>query len=72
MGTPEQLIDVGKCELVGKNNEYSVGAVKCENAAIGPHLSPTLFSAASGHDLFQWWLRVGPAAHDETETSDEL
>lgn len=33
-GTPSPLIDVGKCELVGKPNEYSQGAVKCENDAI--------------------------------------
>jgi hypothetical protein len=71
-GTPEQLIDVGKCELVGKIDEYSVGAVKCDNPAIGPHLSPTMFTAASGHDLFQWWLNVGPTDHEEAKLSDEL
>ncbi len=71
-GTPEQLIDVGKCELVGKIDEYSKGAVKCENPAIGPHLSPQMFTAASGHDLFQWWLKVGPTVLDETQMSDEL
>ena len=71
-GTPEPLMDVGKCELVGKSDEYSVGAVKCENPAIGPHLSPKMFTATSGDDLFQWWLSVGPSHDDETKGSDEL
>ncbi len=69
-GTPEPLMDVGKCELVGKPDEYSVGAVKCENDAIGPHLSPTMFQARSGEDLYQWWLKVG--GMDDGETTDEL
>lgn len=64
-GTPEPLMDVGKCELVGKPNEYSSGAVKCENPAIGPHLSPKMFTAKSGDDLYQWWLNVGPPFDDE-------
>ncbi|KAL7526649.1 hypothetical protein ACHAXR_001581, partial [Thalassiosira sp. AJA248-18] len=59
-GTPEPLMDVGKCELVGKPNEYSVGAVKCENPAIGPHLSPKMLTLKSGEDLYQHWLSVGP------------
>ena len=71
-GTPEPLLDVGRCKLVGEKDEYSVGAVKCENGAIGPHLSPKLFTATSGEDLYDLWLRVGPsfdedaaAEHDE-------
>lgn len=72
-GTPEPLIDVGKCELVGKPNEYSQGAVKCENDAIGPHLSPKMVTAASGQDLYNVWLSVGPPFDDEnTGISDEL
>ena len=71
-GTPEPLMDVGKCELVGKSNEYSAGAVKCENPAIGPHLSPKIFTATSGDDLYRWWLSVGPSYDDETKGSDEL
>jgi len=70
-GTPEPLIDVGKCELVGKPDDYSMGAVKCENPAIGPHLSPKMFTAESGEDLYQWWLSVGPSFDDGT-TSEEL
>ncbi|KAL3816387.1 hypothetical protein ACHAXA_008357 [Cyclostephanos tholiformis] len=71
-GTPEPLMDVGKCELVGKPNEYSAGAVKCENPAIGPHLSPRIFTATSGDDLYQWWLSVGPSFDNEMKGSDEL
>lgn len=84
-GTPEPIIDVGKCELVGKPDEYSVGAVKCENHAIGPHLSPKMFTAKSGEDLYNLWLSVGPsfddtpvaveensfATHEEEEEEDE-
>lgn len=70
-GTPEPLIDVGKCELVGGPNDYSAGAVQCDNPAIGPHLSPRMFTAESGEDLYQWWLSVGPSFDNET-ASDEL
>ena len=71
-GTPEPLMDVGECELVGKPNEYSVGAVKCENPAIGPHLSPKMFTATSGDDLYRLWLSVGPSYDDDARGSDEL
>ncbi|KAL7446543.1 hypothetical protein ACHAXH_008315 [Discostella pseudostelligera] len=64
-GTPEPLLDVGKCELVGKPDEYSSGAVQCENPAIGPHLSPRMFTAKSGEDLYEWWLSVGPSFDDD-------
>ena len=69
-GTPEPLMDVGKCELVGQPTDYSVGAVKCENPAIGEHLSPKMFTARSGEDLYQHWLTVGPPFADEEH--DEL
>lgn len=63
-GTPEPLMDVGTCQLVGKANEYSIGAVKCENDGIGPHLSPKMFTATSGEDLYNLWLSVGPEFDD--------
>ena len=73
-GTPEPLIDVGKCELVGQANQYSQGAVKCENDAIGPHLSPKLITATSGDDLYNLWLNTGPSFDDDefVRGSDEL
>lgn len=70
--TPEPLMDVGKCSLTGKIDQYSQGAVTCENSAIGPHLSPTMFSANSGSDLFQWWKSVGPEEMDDNQGGDEL
>lgn len=69
-GTPEALIDVGSCSLTGNIDQYSQGAVTCENNAIGPHLSPTMFSANSGTDLFQWWKSVGPE-EEETDNGEE-
>ena len=73
-GAPEPLLDVGKCELVGKPNEYSQGAVKCENDAIGPHLSPKMVTATSGDDLYDLWLSVGPSFDDDENAaaSEEL
>eukprot|EP00581_Thalassiosira_minuscula_P017067 CAMPEP_0183718574 /NCGR_PEP_ID=MMETSP0737-20130205/11801_1 /TAXON_ID=385413 /ORGANISM="Thalassiosira miniscula, Strain CCMP1093" /LENGTH=524 /DNA_ID=CAMNT_0025948163 /DNA_START=90 /DNA_END=1664 /DNA_ORIENTATION=- len=75
-GTPEPLIDVGECKLVGKPDEYSAGAVQCDNPAIGPHLSPKMITATSGEDLYQLWLSVGPSYEDETKKAtpekDEL
>lgn len=64
-GTPEPLIDVGQCRLEGKLDQFSQGAVACDNPAIGPHLSPTMFSANNGMDLFQWWQSVGPEEGEE-------
>ena len=70
VGTPEPLIDVGECKLVGELDQYSQGAVKCENDAIGKHLSPRNFKASSGQDLYQWWLSVGPTF--EEDKNEEL
>ena len=47
-----------------------MGAVKCENPSIGPHLSPKMFSANSGEDLYQLWLSVGPSFDDHVHDSD--
>ncbi|KAL7495871.1 hypothetical protein ACHAWT_004204 [Skeletonema menzelii] len=73
-GTPEPLLDVGECNLVGKPDDYSKGAVQCENSAIGPHLSPSMFTATSADDMFQWWKSVGPADEtvEEENDNDEL
>lgn len=73
-GTPEPILDVGACTLVGRADQYSQGAVQCENGAIGPHLSPTMFQAKSAEDLFQWWVDVGPKSEggDEDGRGEEL
>eukprot|EP00956_Cyclotella_meneghiniana_P006877 scaffold9281_cov28-Cyclotella_meneghiniana.AAC.2 len=70
-GTPEPVMDVGECKLVGKLDEYSQGAVQCENSAIGPHLSPTMFQANSALDLYQWWVDVGPKS-DDADAEDTI
>lgn len=68
-GAPEPLIDVGECKLVGLYDEYSKGAVKCDNEAVGLHLSPMLFNRgdyqypttiSGGEDLFRWWKLTSP------------
>ena len=68
-GTPQPVLDVGECRLVGRPDQYSQGAVQCENDAIGPHLSPTMFQAKSAADLFQWWLDVGPKDDNSGESN---
>ncbi|KAL7502996.1 hypothetical protein ACHAXN_000852 [Cyclotella atomus] len=68
-GTPQPVLDVGECRLVGRPDQYSQGAVQCENDAIGPHLSPTMFRAKSAADLFQWWLDVGPKDDNSGESN---
>jgi len=71
--TPEPLLDVGECKLVGSPNQYSQGAVACDNPAIGPHLSPKMITAQSGKDLYNLWLDVGPPFNDGgAQSSDEL
>ena len=64
-GTPEMLLDVGECKRIGELDQYSQGSVQCENPAIGKHLSPTMFAAKGGRDLFSWWASVGPQQKDE-------
>eukprot|EP00566_Odontella_aurita_P014628 CAMPEP_0113553968 /NCGR_PEP_ID=MMETSP0015_2-20120614/15893_1 /TAXON_ID=2838 /ORGANISM="Odontella" /LENGTH=526 /DNA_ID=CAMNT_0000455067 /DNA_START=294 /DNA_END=1874 /DNA_ORIENTATION=+ /assembly_acc=CAM_ASM_000160 len=80
-GTPQPLIDVGECWLEGTTDQYSQGAVKCDNPSIGPHLSPKNFRhypirATSGEDLSEWWEKVGEVTADgatkESNTLDEL
>ena len=58
-GTPEPLLDVGDCRLVGPPNVYSQGSVQCDDPKVGPHLSPALYKANSGEDLFSWWQMTG-------------
>ena len=69
-GTPEPLLDVGECKLTGKVDQYSQGAVTCDNPAIGVHLSPTMFEAKDGADLFQWWKSVGPEEEEISVDAD--
>eukprot|EP00578_Thalassiosira_sp_NH16_P024176 CAMPEP_0181101030 /NCGR_PEP_ID=MMETSP1071-20121207/13524_1 /TAXON_ID=35127 /ORGANISM="Thalassiosira sp., Strain NH16" /LENGTH=526 /DNA_ID=CAMNT_0023183829 /DNA_START=83 /DNA_END=1663 /DNA_ORIENTATION=- len=69
-GTPEPLMDVGKCSLAGELDQYSEGAVQCDNHAIGPHVSPTMFYARNGNDLFKWWKSVGPDEEGGNDVGD--
>jgi hypothetical protein len=69
-GTPQPLIDVGECRLVGRADEYSQGAVKCDNDAIGMHLSPTMFHSKSGADLYRWWQMTSPKDEDSELKED--
>jgi hypothetical protein len=71
-GTPEPLMDVGECRLEGTIDQVGVGAVKCDNSAIGPYLSPTLFKATSGDDLIEWWKRVGPDIAEDSDGSETV
>lgn len=66
-GTPEPLIDIGECRLEGSSDQYSQGAVKCDDPSIGPHLSPSMARASSGEDLHEWWRKVG----EESTTGHE-
>ena len=66
-GTPEPLGDVGECALVGSRDQYSSGAVVCDDDAIGPHLSPKVVSLEGGADLFDFWRMVG----EEEEVLDD-
>lgn len=66
---------MGECRLEGNPDQYSQGAVVCDNKAVGPHLSPTMFTASNGMDLFQWWKDVGPeeeASEEEAAGREEL
>lgn len=56
---------MGECKLTGQIDQYSQGAVTCDNPAIGAHLSPTMFEAKDGPDLFHWWKSVGPEEEDK-------
>jgi len=70
-GWPEPLLDVGECRLVGELDQFSQGAVECDNPAIGPHLSPTMFEAHSAEDLQSWWEHVGPPWDPSLDEEEE-
>eukprot|EP00567_Pseudictyota_dubia_P003424 CAMPEP_0197435174 /NCGR_PEP_ID=MMETSP1175-20131217/2804_1 /TAXON_ID=1003142 /ORGANISM="Triceratium dubium, Strain CCMP147" /LENGTH=518 /DNA_ID=CAMNT_0042964137 /DNA_START=43 /DNA_END=1599 /DNA_ORIENTATION=- len=67
-GTPEPLIDIGDCHLEGSADQYSQGAVKCDDSSIGPHLSPSMAKLSGWEDLYDWWKKVGDTAEDEDVT----
>lgn len=51
-GTPEPLMDVGKCWL-----DREKGRPVCEEADL-PSLSPALETLQQPSDLFDWWRKV--------------
>lgn len=59
-GTPEPVLETqGECRTVTSettNKEY----VECDDPRLGPYLSPSLFVAHNGGDLFEWWRRTSP------------
>jgi len=67
-GTPEAVVDVkGKCRLepAGTTEAASgqlgvVETVHCDDERLGDAISPSLFQAASGDDLIDWWRFTGP------------
>lgn len=62
-GTPEQLVDVGKCHTNG------IKAV-CDKASL-PSLSPTLEVIKTASDLYDWWVKVSPSKSSLTEFRSE-
>jgi len=60
-------------------NSLGVGTVECNDKRLGTYISPTLFRATSGSDLFRWWkatsdpnfIGFGPEDGDDA-VNDEL
>jgi len=79
-GAPEPLLETkGECRLETKGTAQAseegqlgiVQGVTCDDPRLGPYLSPAMFTATSGEDLFDWWVKVSPA-HVDTTIRDEL
>ena len=90
-GTPEAVMDVeGTCHLapVGTADVSPSGGkpglatgVQCDDKRLGPHVSPSLFSASGPEDMIRWWKMTSPANQrqsmadadaDAGESRDEL
>ena len=80
-GTPEPVLEVqGECRLeangLAKTGPLGqlgiIETVTCDDPRLGPYLSPTLFTATGGDDLFNWWVKVGPSTAANTGVKDEL
>ena len=80
-GTPDPVLETtGECRLETKGmaQEATTGqlgivqAVTCDDPRLGPYVSPGLFTATSGDDLFDWWVKVGPKTASKTAVKDEL
>lgn len=69
-GTPEPVMQVeGECRLAKMGTTALpqgqlglVEAVKCDDARLGPYVSPSLFTATGGDDLIDWWRKTAPPA----------
>jgi hypothetical protein len=60
-GSPQPLLDVGKCSVVGN-------ATKCtKNGEKVPYLSPELETLHGPQDLFKYWKRTTPEKKVHTE-----
>lgn len=87
-GAPDPVLETkGECRLEAHGTAQVpssttagqlgiVQAVTCDDPRLGPYLSPALFTATSGDDLFDWWVKVGPnkaaAAKTAAAVKDEL
>jgi hypothetical protein len=67
-GTPEPLLDIGKCTVNSHSFAHGQQAVTCENEAV-TMLSPTMHTINNSDDLFKWWkysdARLFDGNHDE-------
>lgn len=63
------VLDVqGECKKPppGKISEQ-LGTVQCNDVRLGPYVSPSLFQANSGKDLFEWWRQTSLSQQEEGE-----
>jgi hypothetical protein len=63
-GTPEPVLQVeGECRVV-PDKEY----VQCDDPRMGPYVSPALFTAHGGDDLYDWWRATAPEEEDSVSS----
>ena len=58
----------GDCRLVTDDTAQ----VECNDPRLGSYLSPTLFQASNGDDLFDWWLQTSPPPSSSSVEEEEV
>jgi hypothetical protein len=70
-GTPEPVLGdklvIEECHVDTVNGSNSTPIVKCNNPALGQHISRDLFQAKEPDDLIKWWRMTGPKGVGDDE-----
>jgi hypothetical protein len=69
--TPDPVVEaMGECHLAAdSDSSFYYGTVQCDDSRLGSYISPSLFTAHNGDELFDWWVRTSPTNGTATTTT---